>query len=58
MKKFLGKFIQYIGAFIVLCGVICTMLESENLVTTLLVGFALLGVGTVICCFGMEVEGV
>ena len=56
MKKFLGKFIQYIGATLAMCGVVCTMLEADNLVASLLVGFGLLIVGATVCYFGLEVE--
>lgn len=56
MKKFLGELVQYIGAFIVLCGIICTMFETANPVKTLLVGFALAIIGAVICFLGTEVE--
>ena len=57
MKKFLGTFIQYLGAFLAICGIICLMLETKNLVVTLLVGFSFLIVGAVICYLGTEVEG-
>lgn len=56
MKQLISGLSQLAGIFIVLCGLICGMCETENQLRTMLIAFILLIAGAAICYLGKEME--
>ena len=56
MKQLISELTQTVGVLITLCGIVCSMCETENQLRTMLIGLVLLLVGAAICYIGKEME--